>query len=153
VKSTQMLEVNLANPSTIHEMARQAVIVVNCVGPYCFWGEIVIQACIQESAHHLDISGEVQFLEKTHLTYDKAAKEKGVYVLGACGFESILAGNQIWNDIFLAKMYILETIKAKFLIYSSNFSYSVRYGSKIPQGQVQRYILLNKIILYNSHMC
>jgi len=67
-------------------MARQAEVVLNCVGPYLLWGgEEVVRACVAEGTHHLDLSGEPQFLEVMQLKYNKEAEETGAYVIGACG--------------------------------------------------------------------
>ncbi len=44
---------------------------------------------METSTHHLDISGEPQFLEGMQLKYNKEAKEKGVYIIGCCGWDSI----------------------------------------------------------------
>jgi len=46
---------------------------------------------VEAGAHHVDISGEPQFLEKMQLKYHQKALENGVYVVGACGFDSIPA--------------------------------------------------------------
>ena len=54
-----------------------------------FSGEQVVQVCLRTLTHHLDISGEPQFLERMQLKYHKEAEEKGVYIIGACGFDSI----------------------------------------------------------------
>ena len=56
-----------------------------------FFGEAVVEACVEAGAHHLDISGEPQYLEKMQLKYHQKAVENGVYVIGACGFDSIPA--------------------------------------------------------------
>lgn len=72
-------------------MAESTKIVLNCVGPYRFHGEQVIKACIEGRAHHIDISGEPQFLEKMQLHYNNQAKEKGIYIIGSCGWDSIPA--------------------------------------------------------------
>lgn len=72
-------------------MASQARVVLNCVGPYRFYGEAVVEACVEAGAHHLDISGEPQYLEKMQLKYHQKAVDNGVYVIGACGFDSIPA--------------------------------------------------------------
>ncbi|KAG7254445.1 hypothetical protein CRUP_021035 [Coryphaenoides rupestris] len=42
-------------------------------------------------AHCLDISGEPQFLESMQLNYHSQAAERGVYIVGSCGFDSIPA--------------------------------------------------------------
>ena len=41
------------------------------------------------AAHHVDISGEPQFLESMQLKYGEEAESKGLYIIGSCGFDSI----------------------------------------------------------------
>ncbi|XP_034555982.1 saccharopine dehydrogenase b [Notolabrus celidotus] len=72
-------------------MCQQGVVILNCVGPYRFYGEPVVKACITNGAHYIDISGEPQFLERMQLEYHTKALDKGVYVIGSCGFDSIPA--------------------------------------------------------------
>ena len=71
------------------EMASKGQVVLNCVGPYRFSGDAVVKACLAKGTHHIDVSGEPQFLETMQLRYHKEAKEKGVYIIGSCGFDSI----------------------------------------------------------------
>ncbi|KAF8376428.1 hypothetical protein PRIPAC_82857 [Pristionchus pacificus] len=56
---------------------------------YILYGEAVVKAAVENGANHVDISGEPVFLERMVHKYSEAAKEKGVYILGACGFDSI----------------------------------------------------------------
>ena len=37
-----------------------------------------MSACVEAGTHHVDISGEPQYLEKMQLKYHKEAQEKGV---------------------------------------------------------------------------
>jgi short subunit dehydrogenase-like uncharacterized protein len=46
--------------SSLKQMASQARVVVNCVGPYRLYGEAVVSACIASGTHHVDVSGEPQ---------------------------------------------------------------------------------------------
>ncbi|XP_076156533.1 saccharopine dehydrogenase-like oxidoreductase [Alosa pseudoharengus] len=82
---------DVGEPDSLAAMCKQGVIVLNCVGPYRFWGEPVVKACVENGAHHIDICGEPQFLEGMQLNYDNQAAEKGVYIIGSCGFDSIPA--------------------------------------------------------------
>nr|XP_057945823.1 saccharopine dehydrogenase-like oxidoreductase [Doryrhamphus excisus] len=82
---------DVEEPDSLAAMCKQAVIVLNCVGPYRFFGEPVVKACVENGAHHLDICGEPQFLEGMQLTYHNQASERGVYIIGSCGFDSIPA--------------------------------------------------------------
>ncbi|XP_044185580.1 saccharopine dehydrogenase-like oxidoreductase [Thunnus albacares] len=72
-------------------MCQQGQVILNCVGPYRFYGEPVVKACIENGAHYIDICGEPQFLERMQLEYHAKALERGVYVIGSCGFDSIPA--------------------------------------------------------------
>lgn len=82
---------DLDNQPSLVKMAQDCKIVVNCCGPYRFFGEPVLKACLEAGTHHVDVSGEQQFLEGMQLKYGAAAEEKGVYLVSACGFDSIPA--------------------------------------------------------------
>jgi len=56
----RVIVADVEDESSIQEMASQACVVVNCVGTYRFYGELVVRACIASGAHHLDVSGEPQ---------------------------------------------------------------------------------------------
>uniref|UniRef100_UPI0037E88898 saccharopine dehydrogenase-like oxidoreductase n=1 Tax=Semicossyphus pulcher TaxID=241346 RepID=UPI0037E88898 len=72
-------------------MCQQGLVILNCVGPYRFYGEPVVKACVENGAHYIDVSGEPQFLERMQLEYHTKALDRGVYVIGSCGFDSIPA--------------------------------------------------------------
>ncbi|KAL7637794.1 UNVERIFIED_CONTAM: hypothetical protein RMT77_011406 [Armadillidium vulgare] len=72
-------------------MAKKGKVVINCVGPYRFYGLKVVEACIEGGADHVDISGEPQYLEEVQLLHSEKAKEKGIHVVGSCGFDSVPA--------------------------------------------------------------
>lgn len=82
---------DVKNEDSLRAMARQARIIINCVGPYLLYGESVVKACVEEGTHHVDVSGEPQFIETMALKYHKQAEEKGIYIISACGFDSIPA--------------------------------------------------------------
>jgi short subunit dehydrogenase-like uncharacterized protein len=51
---------DVKDESSLKNMAAQARVVVNCVGPYRLYGEVVVSACIASGTHHVDVSGEPQ---------------------------------------------------------------------------------------------
>ncbi|CAL8135491.1 unnamed protein product [Orchesella dallaii] len=77
------------NPPSLVAMAKQAHVILNCVGPYMQWGEAVVKACSEEGTHHLDLSGEPLFLGRMEQKYSAVAEDSGAYIVGACGFDSI----------------------------------------------------------------
>uniref|UniRef100_A0A673IR43 Saccharopine dehydrogenase-like oxidoreductase n=1 Tax=Sinocyclocheilus rhinocerous TaxID=307959 RepID=A0A673IR43_9TELE len=86
-----ILVADVSDPDSLAVMCKQAVIVLSCVGPYRFFGEPVVKSCVENGTHCIDISGEPQFLERMQLNYHDQAAEKGVYIVGSCGFDSIPA--------------------------------------------------------------
>ncbi|XP_062705548.1 saccharopine dehydrogenase-like oxidoreductase [Aedes albopictus] len=84
---TLIADVN--DPGSLKKMAEQCQIVVNCCGPYRLFGEPVVKACVEAGTHHVDISGEAHYMERMQLLYHAEAQQKGVYVVSACGFDSI----------------------------------------------------------------
>uniref|UniRef100_A0A3B4T7J2 Saccharopine dehydrogenase-like oxidoreductase n=1 Tax=Seriola dumerili TaxID=41447 RepID=A0A3B4T7J2_SERDU len=90
-KEVDIIVADVGEPDSLAAMCKQAVIVLNCVGPYRFYGEPVVKACVENGAHHIDICGEPQFLEGMQLNYSSQAADKGVYIIGSCGFDSIPA--------------------------------------------------------------
>lgn len=80
---------DVEDEKSIKEMTAQAKVIVNCCGPYYLYGEVVVKACIDSATSHVDISGEPQFIEKMQLKYNDLAREKGIYIISACGLESI----------------------------------------------------------------
>ncbi|KAJ8942837.1 hypothetical protein NQ318_022852 [Aromia moschata] len=81
--------VDIDDDESLQKMAERAKVVLNCCGPYRFLGYAVVKACIAAGTHHVDVSGEPQYMETVQLEQDEAAKEKGVFVVSACGFDSI----------------------------------------------------------------
>ncbi|XP_055706315.1 saccharopine dehydrogenase-like oxidoreductase [Phlebotomus papatasi] len=82
---------DVGDEESLKKMAEQAKVVVNCCGPYRHFGEPVVKACVGAGTHHVDVSGEPQYMERMQLEFDEAAREAGVYVVSACGFDSIPA--------------------------------------------------------------
>ena len=70
-------------------MCRQTKVVLDCVGPYRFYGEPVVKACVEAKTSYVDICGEPQFLENMLLKYNDGAEKSGIYIIGSCGFDSI----------------------------------------------------------------
>uniref|UniRef100_A0AAZ3PQK5 Saccharopine dehydrogenase-like oxidoreductase n=1 Tax=Oncorhynchus tshawytscha TaxID=74940 RepID=A0AAZ3PQK5_ONCTS len=109
--AVEVIVADVGEPDSLAAMCKQAVIVLDCVGPYRFWGEPVVKACVENGAHCIDICGEPQFLESMQLNYDSQAADKGVYIVGACGFDSIPAdmGVLYTRDQFKGTLTALES--------------------------------------------
>jgi len=82
---------NSNDDESLQNMASQAKIIINVVGPYQKYGPQVVKACVENGTSHVDISGEPQFMEGMQLRYNKEAELAGVHIVNACGYDSIPA--------------------------------------------------------------
>ncbi|KAG6457353.1 hypothetical protein O3G_MSEX010260 [Manduca sexta] len=89
ISGITVIVADVKDESSLKTMCSQAKVLVNCCGPYRWYGEAVVRAAIESKSHYVDVSGEPQFMETMQLHYNEQAREAGVYVIGACGFDSI----------------------------------------------------------------
>ncbi|XP_034828750.1 saccharopine dehydrogenase-like oxidoreductase [Maniola hyperantus] len=89
LSSVKIIIADVGDEKSLKEMCLQANVLVNCCGPYRHYGEPVVRAAIDAKAHYVDVSGEPQFIETMQLEYDAMARDAGVFIISACGFDSI----------------------------------------------------------------
>ena len=63
--------------------------VINCAGPFTFYGAPVIEAAMDVGAHYLDTTGEQLFMHGVFTHYDAPARERGVGIVPGVGFDYI----------------------------------------------------------------
>ncbi|XP_056641784.1 saccharopine dehydrogenase-like oxidoreductase [Diorhabda sublineata] len=80
---------DIKDDDSLLKMAQRAKVVINCCGPYRFLGMPVVKACVTAGTNYVDVTGEPQFMETVLLEYDELAREKGIYIVNACGFDCI----------------------------------------------------------------
>ena len=64
---------------SIKRMAAKTKVLLNNCGPFRLIGEPVVKACIESGTHHLDISGETEYMENMELKYHEEAMKKGKF--------------------------------------------------------------------------
>jgi len=52
-----ILTADLADPSSLEALAKQAKVVLATVGPYREWGTPMVEACVNTGTHYCDITG------------------------------------------------------------------------------------------------
>jgi len=93
-QDTSKISIILANADSkdsLVKMTGKAKVLVTVVGPYYLYGRPLVEACLETSTHYVDISGEAQFTEGIQTDFYDQAREKGLYIISSCGFDSIPA--------------------------------------------------------------
>lgn len=73
------------------KMCSSAKVCINCVGPFRYYGEPVVKACIANKTHYVDVCGEPEFMTRILAGYDAKARAAGSVIVVACGFDSVPA--------------------------------------------------------------
>ncbi|CAK1579762.1 unnamed protein product [Parnassius mnemosyne] len=89
LSSIPVILADVSDDSSLLAMCKSAKVLVNCCGPFILYGEAVVSAAIQCRTHYVDVTGEPVFIQSMQLRYDAAAREAGVYIISACGVDSI----------------------------------------------------------------
>mmetsp|Transcript_16515 Transcript_16515/g.20782 ORF Transcript_16515/g.20782 Transcript_16515/m.20782 type:complete len:452 (-) Transcript_16515:186-1541(-) len=76
---------------SLETLCAKGKVLINCTGPFRFYGESVVSACISSGCSYVDITGEPEFIERMRLFYHQKALDKGVLVVNSCGFDSVPA--------------------------------------------------------------
>lgn len=79
---------DLKDPKEIDFAISDVEVVLHCAGPYIHTAKPMVEACIRNMAHYLDITGEIDVFELLQ-TYDYQAKKAEVMILPGCGFDVV----------------------------------------------------------------
>eukprot|EP01023_Acetabularia_acetabulum_P048958 TRINITY_DN5198_c0_g1_i5.p1 TRINITY_DN5198_c0_g1~~TRINITY_DN5198_c0_g1_i5.p1 ORF type:complete len:414 (-),score=54.90 TRINITY_DN5198_c0_g1_i5:864-2105(-) len=116
--------------SSVLEMCQKCNIVLNCVGPYRYTGEVVVKACIQAKTNYLDVCGEPEFMERIAYQYQKQAQEAGIYVASAVGFDSVPADMGV---VFAKQQFkspaVPQSIQSYLTLISSKYGLKANYAT------------------------
>jgi len=85
----ELIQADVDNEQSILEMCEKAKVIINCVGPFVKWGEIVIKSCIEKGSDYVDITGEPLFIDSMISKYNESAQAKGCVIVPSCGFDSV----------------------------------------------------------------
>ncbi|KDO27871.1 saccharopine dehydrogenase [Saprolegnia parasitica CBS 223.65] len=75
--------------ASLDAMSQRTQVLLNCTGPYEYFGEPVVASCVQHGTHYLDITGEAHFILEMMAKYDADAKANDALVVSAMGFDSV----------------------------------------------------------------
>ena len=91
VTAPEVIVANVNHPSSLAAMASLTRVVLNLCGPYTLHGQPVIEACVANGAHYVDLTGEIPFVRQMIDAYDARAAKAGVKVVQVSGFEALPA--------------------------------------------------------------
>jgi len=78
----------LDNQNEIQKGLEGIKVVLHAAGPFKFTSQPMVEACLKNKTHYLDITGEIEVFERC-ASYDKQAQEAGIMVMPGAGFDVV----------------------------------------------------------------
>ena len=80
--------VDLDDSARLDAALREVEFVLHCAGPFSLTSEKMVEACLRNKKHYLDITGEIAVFEAMALL-DKRAKDAGIMIMPGVGFDVV----------------------------------------------------------------
>ncbi|XP_059061507.1 saccharopine dehydrogenase-like oxidoreductase [Achroia grisella] len=150
LSKVKLIVADVKDEKSLKEMCSQTKVLVNCCGPYRLYGEPVVRAAIDAKTHYVDVSGEPEFIETMQLEYNAQAQDAGVYIISACGFDSIpndmgvvylqqnwegtLNSVESYLSTYVSPEYSKEAVKSGTINYGTweSLVYGLANSNKLP---------------------
>jgi short subunit dehydrogenase-like uncharacterized protein len=78
----------LGDTTALREAVSEADAVLHCAGPFARTARPMVEACLREGAHYLDITGEIEVFEYV-ASQEARAAEAGVMLMPGVGFDVV----------------------------------------------------------------
>jgi short subunit dehydrogenase-like uncharacterized protein len=86
---TPLIVADASDPASLKAMVTQAKAVITTVGPYQYYGNDVLAACVEAGVDYFDLCGEPLWMRQMIDKHEAAAKASGARIVFSCGFDSV----------------------------------------------------------------
>ena len=85
-----------ADAKALNALTAQTRVVLSAAGPFALYGSPLVEACVQQRCHYVDITGETPWVrDLIDRHHDQAARD-GTRIIPCCGFDSVPSDLGAW---------------------------------------------------------
>jgi short subunit dehydrogenase-like uncharacterized protein len=78
-----------ADNEALNRLASQACVVATTAGPFALYGTPLVEACVRNRTHYVDITGETPWIRRLIDRFHAEAEANQTRIIPCCGFDSI----------------------------------------------------------------
>ena len=105
-----LLTVDTLDGAAVDAMARSTRVLLTTVGPYARFGDLVVDACVENGTDYVDITGETPWVRRLIERHHDRAAVAGTRIVPFCGFDSVPSDLGAWMVVrHLREAYGQET--------------------------------------------
>src|SRR5580765_8349195 len=86
---TPLIVADAGDPASLKAMVGQTKSVISTVGPYQFYGNELLAACVESGTDYFDLCGEPLWMRQMIDKHEATAKASGARIVFSCGFDSV----------------------------------------------------------------
>lgn len=87
--SIDQLLANSDDEASLIELTNQTKAIISTVGPYAYYGSLLVKVCAENGTHYVDLTGEVPWMREMIDAHEAAAQKSGAKIVHSCGFDSV----------------------------------------------------------------
>lgn len=88
-KDLPLIVADARDPASLKAMVDQTKSVISTVGPYQFYGNELLAACVESGTDYFDLCGEPLWMHQMIERHEAKAKATGARIVFSCGFDSV----------------------------------------------------------------
>jgi short subunit dehydrogenase-like uncharacterized protein len=101
-------------------MAARTRVLLNTAGPFSLHGDAVVDACVRNRTHYVDITGETAWVRGLIDRHDARCAAEGTRIITCCGFDSVPSDLGAWLAVRDAQQTFgmpCRSVRSYFQIY------------------------------------
>ena len=75
--------------ASLQQLVQNTKVIISTVGPYAYYGSLLVQLCAENGTHYVDLCGEVPWMREMIDAHQESAKKSGAKIVHSCGFDSV----------------------------------------------------------------
>jgi saccharopine dehydrogenase (NAD+, L-glutamate forming) len=134
-----LLIADVTDDVSLKDVANRARVVITTVGPYLEWGEPLVAACAEAGTDYVDLTGELEFVDRAYVAHHATAQQTGARLVHACGFDSIphdlgayFTVQQLPDDVPIT---LRGVVRAGAMMSGGTFHTAMNGLSRVGQGR------------------
>lgn len=116
-KKAGIIVADAHDKAALDKLAKSAKVVLSTAGPFALYGSDLVEACVNNGTHYVDITGETPWVYGLIEKHHEAAKKTGTRIIPFCGFDSVPSDLGVWlvaKTMFDTYGEPVESVKAAF---------------------------------------
>ncbi|CAO3590643.1 unnamed protein product [Absidia cylindrospora] len=121
LKDIDLIIADASNPDSLDAFLCKTKVVISTVGPFINYGTPLVEACLRQKTHYVDITGEYNWIKQLIDKYHDQAQSDNIMIVPACGFDSVPSDLGTFMVVdYLRKQHNLDTAETKLSLVNVN---------------------------------